>query len=51
MLYVLGSNASGSKDGLDSGESDNNGLEQLPGNMDVSHHVVLHKHHARNRIA
>ena len=28
MLYVLGSNALGSNGGLDSGESDNNGLEK-----------------------
>jgi len=50
MLYVLGNNALGSNDALDNDESDNNELEK-PGNMDVSHHVVLHNYHVRNRIA
>ncbi|GEM_PF-2741706 len=47
---VLGNDALGSNDALDNGGSENNGLEK-PGNMDVSHHVALHKHHIRNRIA
>ncbi|WP_427110517.1 hypothetical protein [Lysinibacillus xylanilyticus] len=50
MLYVLGNNALGSNDALDNDGSDNNELEK-PGNMDVSHHVVLHNYHVRNRIA
>lgn len=49
MLYVLGSNALGSNDALDNDGSDNE--LGKPGNMDVSHLVVLHDHHARNRIA
>lgn len=50
MLYVLGNNALGSNDALDNDGSDNNELEK-PGNMDVSHHVVPHNYHVRNRIA
>ncbi|MCL1699688.1 hypothetical protein [Lysinibacillus sp. Bpr_S20] len=56
MLYGLGSNALGNKDGSGSDgldvlyESDNNVLEK-PDNMDAFPHVVLQKYHARNRIA